>query len=343
MFKPFRSVFTLLLSCAAFAATAGELRLDNGAVLPGELASVGDKTLVWKADKIGEVTVTKSDVVTLQTSSKIPVEIAQHQPAQTDCTVTVKNRQWSVDCAEQAVQSVAVSEFHSVLPATRSSGKFTTSLDIERGANRSETVELDLTARWFRPTHRHNADVSVDYETSQGDTTDDEADANYQYDLLRKDGWYWYGRLRYYRDKFETLQEVYAAGAGIGREFTPAEDLNLSIQGGPMEMRFYYNSNGDNNGNTYNNDSATEPGGAVRWTADWKTPWRGITASHSGDLGWIFTLDNGYLFQSSSGLTFPLYAGLIAEVRLDYDRTGVAALDGSKYDFKWVLGLGYKW
>lgn len=205
MSKPIRSVFTLLLPWVAFAATAGELRLDNGAVLPGELASVGDKTLVWKADKIGEVTVAKSDVVTLQTSSKIPVEIAQHQPAQADCTVAVTNRQWSVHCAEQAVQSVGVSDFHSVLPATRSSGKFTTSLDIERGANRSETVELDLAARWFRPTHRHNVDVSVDYETSHGDTTDDEADASYQYDLLREEGWYWFGRVRYYRDKFDTL------------------------------------------------------------------------------------------------------------------------------------------
>lgn len=328
-----KRVFALLLLSLSCAVTAGELRLTNGAVLPGELDSISGKTLVWKADLIGDVSVSKSDVVTLRTSNRIPVELARHQAPQTDCIVAVKNSHWSVDCAEQARRAVAVADLQSLPTATSSSGKFTTSLDIDRGASPSEELNVNLAAHWLRPTHRHKVNVSVDYETSDGDTTDDDSDANYQYDLLRTEGWYWFGRVRYYRDKFQALNEVYAVGGGIGRDFTPVEDLTLSLQGGPVEMYYYYNDR----------DPELEPGAAVQWTLAWQTPWRGIEVSHSGDLGGIFSISNGYLLQSKTAVTFPLYEGLVAEVRLDYKRSGLSALDGKKYDMDLVLGLGYKW
>ena len=45
-------------------ASAGELRLDNGAILPGNWSASG-QNLVWKADRIGDITVAKSDVLDL--------------------------------------------------------------------------------------------------------------------------------------------------------------------------------------------------------------------------------------------------------------------------------------
>ena len=333
MSKPHQLVFIMLCMNLAYTAVAGELRLNNGAVLPGELSSITAKTLVWKADKIGDVTVSKTDVLSLHTSNRVPVELARHEPALTGCVIGVENSLWSIDCEKQVPQPVAFAQLHTVPPATSSNGKISTSLDIERGANPSETINLDLTARWLRPTHRHKVDLSVDYETSDGDTTEDEADANYQYDLLRAAGWYWYGRIRYYRDEFEALKQVYAAGPGIGRDFNPIEELTLSLQGGPVEMYYQFDEQG----------WATEPGANAHWALTWQTPWHGIQASHSGDLGWVFSIEEGYLIQTKTGLTFPLYGGLIGEIRVDYDLTGLSAIDGSKYDLEWILGVGYKW
>ncbi|MEZ5571126.1 MAG: DUF481 domain-containing protein [Halioglobus sp.] len=328
-----RRALALLLLTQACTVTAGELRLNNGAVLPGELASVKAKTLVWKADKIGEITVSKGDVTRLDTSRRVAVELAPDTTAKADCIVGVKDSVWSVDCAEQAPQVVALEELRSVPPATSSTGKFTTALDIDRGASPSEQLNLDLTAQWLRHTHRHKVDINVDYETSDGTTTNDDADANYQYDLLRDKGWFWYGRARYYRNKFQTLKEVYAVGPGIGRDFNPIDDVTLSVQGGPVAMYYFYDDQ----------DGKTEPGGNLHWSTVWHTPWRGVEASHSGDLGWVFSVSDGYLFQTKTALTIPLYQGLIGEVRLDYDRTGLNADNGKKYDLAWVLGVGYKW
>ena len=65
--------------------------------------------------------------------------------------------------------------------------------------------------------------------------------------------------------------------------------------------------------------------------------------THSGELGWVFSISDGYLFQSKTGVTVPLYQGLVAELRLDYDRSGVKVGDNGNYDMEWVLGLGYHW
>jgi hypothetical protein len=323
----------LLLLGGNCIAGAGELRLDNGAILPGELDSVSPKTLVWKADKIGDVTVAKSDVIDLQTSRRASLRVALHEPVQPDCLVKVKNSQWSLDCGVEPAQPVAFAQLRSLPPDTGSSGKVAISLDIDRGANPSDEIQVDMNARWLRPGYRHNVDISVDYEKTDGTTTDDDADANYQYDILRNEGWYWFGRLRYYRDKFEALKQVYAGGGGIGRDFTPSDDLNFSLQGGPALMYYQY----------LDRDWQTEPGSSVRWTMVWQTPWHGIEASHSGELGWIFSISDAYLFQSKTALTFPLYQGLVAELRLEYDRSGVDVGENGDYDSEWILALGYRW
>ncbi|MCB1687984.1 MAG: DUF481 domain-containing protein [Halioglobus sp.] len=331
--EPVYKIAVALLLCSVGLASAGELRLDNGAVLPGELVSIGPKNLVWKADKIGDITVAKSDVLDLRTSHRASVRVALHQPPQADCLVEVNNSKWSMDCGAESTQPVAFAQLRSLPPKTGSTGKLAIALDIDRGANPSEELTADLNARWLRPGYRHNVDISTDYEQTNGTTTDDNADANYQYDLLRDNGWYWFGRTRYYRDEFEALEQVYAGMGGLGRELTPSDDLTLSIQSGPALMYFYYQNKG----------WQTEPGGNVRWTAVWHTPWRGIDLSHSGDFGWVFSISDGYLFQSKSGITVPLYKGLIAEMRLDYDRSGVQVGDNGDYDLSWVLALGYKW
>jgi hypothetical protein len=314
-------------------ARAGELRLDNGAILPGELGSVSPNTLVWKADKIGDVTVAKSDVLELRSSQRVSLKVTLHEPAQPDCLVRVKSSQWYMDCGAGSAQPVAFAQLRSLPPDTISTGKVTVSLDIDRGANPSDEVEADMSARWLRPGYRHNVDISIDYEQTDGTTTDDDADANYQYDLLRNEGWYWFGRARYYRDTFEALEQVYAGGGGIGRDFTPSDDLSFSLQGGPALMYYQYLDQG----------WQTEPGANLRWTMAWHTPWHGIKASHSGELGWIFSISDAYLFQSRTALTFPLYQGLVAELRLEYDRSGVDVGENGDHDIEWILALGYQW
>ena len=50
-----RITFALMaLFAAAAGARAGELRLDNGALIPGEFARIEGHKLVWRAELVGE-------------------------------------------------------------------------------------------------------------------------------------------------------------------------------------------------------------------------------------------------------------------------------------------------
>ncbi|MCB1854310.1 MAG: hypothetical protein KDI05_05510, partial [Halieaceae bacterium] len=89
--KTIRRLAAPLLLSAAALAPAGELRLDNGAVIPGTLVSIDATTVSWKADKIGKISVAKSDVKDLQTTDRATVRESLHQPPQDDCLVQVRD------------------------------------------------------------------------------------------------------------------------------------------------------------------------------------------------------------------------------------------------------------
>lgn len=331
--KTIRRLAAPILLSAAALAPAGELRLDNGAVIPGTLVSIDATTVSWKADKIGKISVAKSDVKDLHTTDRATVRESLHQPPQDDCLVQVRDSKWSIDCGPGPVQSVAFAQLRSLPAVPSSNGKLTMGLDIDRGTSPSEEVAVDLDARWLRKGYRHNVYISTDYQQTDGSKTTDKADAYYQYDVVRDAGWYWFGRTRYYRNEFEALKQAYAGGGGLGREFTPTENLNLSLQGGPAIMYYQFTEQG----------WQTNPGAIVSWTVVWQTPWREVELSHTGDLGWVYSVTDAYLFQSRTGLTFPLYQGLVGELRLDYDLSGVRGGGNSDYDMEWVMALGYKW
>ena len=128
------------------------------------------------------------------------------------------------------------------------------------------------------------------------------------------------------RDRF------YTGSGGIGREFKPLGSLTLTLQAGPGIAYYFYNGQ----------DGKTEPVAGTKWTLVWHTPWHGIEASHTGEFSQILSIADAYLFQSETGLSFPLYKGLIAQLRLDHDRSGVTIGDNGKYNTEWVLALGYK-
>jgi hypothetical protein len=83
--------------------------------------------------------------------------------------------------------------------------------------------------------------------------------------------------------------------------------------------------------------------GIVRWRTGWRMPWWEVRLFHEGELNWM--LDRSYLnrFESSTGVNVPLLAGLIGELRYDWDHLGTRNDGGERTDSEWVLALGYQW
>jgi len=311
---------------------AGELRLRNGGLIPGELKRIEGKSIVWHAELIGDIKVETKSIVSVDSSTAARLQIGAGEALQ-GCHVSGGAKEVSLRCAEGRG---ATAQWRDIDTAEAgSSGKITASLTRERGNDFSDEYETDARATWRRGQRRHELEGSVDYEKKRERTSEDEADLSYQLDFLRRDGWYLYTKLDYARDRFEALQESIIAGAGIGRTVHPWHGVNFRLQAGPDVVRFDLQDYG----------RGTEEGGNVQWRVDWKTGlWAlDLTLFHEAEYRWLFVDTDISHLDTRTGVSVPLIERLVAEIRLDYERVGLQLPGIDNTDEEWVFALGYKW
>ena len=71
-----RLLLVMQLIMLAGTVSAGEIRLRNGAILPGELQRIEVSRLIWNADLIGQLSIEKSDVLFLRSDAGIALHDA---------------------------------------------------------------------------------------------------------------------------------------------------------------------------------------------------------------------------------------------------------------------------
>jgi hypothetical protein len=189
----------VLLGLATTCSAAGaELRLENGARLPGTLVRDEGERIVWRADLLGEIAVPRSAIAAESAALLVPVEPASSE--------------W------------------------KRSGKIGVALDIDMRDSDSEELDVDARLAWQRDKRRHRIDASVDYEREEGQASEDEAELTYQADFLLERGWYVFGLLEYRRDREATVQEAIAVGPGVGREFHFGKRLDFALECAVTEL-----------------------------------------------------------------------------------------------------------
>jgi hypothetical protein len=333
-----RSPFTLVILLAGVlppdAAAAGMLELTNGAKIPGEFARMESDRIVWNAEHIGEIKVEEGVIARVE--SAVPAYLRVHGSALSgDCTLAGEGPSLTFNCANRPPVAATWTEVGRAGRLREGSGKITASLTRERGTSFSDEYEMDAAAQWRRDKLRHKLEATVDYEEKRDGPVDDEATLDYQLDWLRQNDWYYYARAEYDRDRFSALQEALLVGVGIGRAWSPGEKTKLLLQGGPDYGHFDIADLGRED----------EAGGNIQWRIDHETKlWNfGVTLFHKGELSWLWLDRDLHNIETSSGIEVPLLYGLLAEIRLDYDRNGLNIPGTDNTDIEWVFALGYKW
>jgi len=131
------------------------------------------------------------------------------------------------------------------------------------------------------------------------------------------------------------VQEATTAGAGIGRSLHLATGLDFRVQAGVDMVHYDLQDFGRGN----------EPGGDLQWRLDWKTNVLrfDLVLFHEAEYRWLFDDADVTHLDTRSGLSVPLAHGLVAEIRLDYDRVGEEIPGVEKTESEWVFALGYQW
>jgi hypothetical protein len=333
-----RTLWMLLLIIAstlqAGTIQAGTLELTNGAVIPGEFKRMESGRVVWAAELIGDITVEAAHVAKLESKVGDRLRVGQTDLPK-NCALSARSADLTISCADRPAMAATWQELGQPARTREGSGKITTSMTFERGNNHSDELELDAVARWSREQLRHNLEGSIDYEEKRDRKAEDEASLDYQMDYLLRSGWYAYGRTEYSRDRFDTVQEELLTGFGIGRTWTIFDSLKVLFQGGPDIGRFDVQGLG----------RAKENGGNLQWRLEQELDVWKLKAKlfHDGEHGWIFRDTDLYRLDTRSGIEVPLLYGILAELRLEYSRTGVNVPGIDNTDIEWVFALGYKW
>jgi putative salt-induced outer membrane protein YdiY len=329
---------------------AGELTLDNGDVIHGELVALHENHIVWSSNVFGEIEIPKENIKEVNSSSVLPVVKTITTTAsdgdiqleeRTNCSFQL-DKKTSVVCDTGEWQGLTLNDVISVPLAPKPDpfvGDIKFGINKKSGNTNSEEVDIGLSTQYRQGKFLHEAGLVIESDSSEGEVTDEQYKGNYQinYDLNGDnpdDSWFSYGRIKYENTRFSAIEEQYQIGAGLGRRLHFPNQLKLNMQLGGTYLS-----------TKRAEDSSDDKNLAGRWALnlDWSIPGSELTLFHRQELLWVMDDINNNEVETSTGIKVPLLGGIFSEIRYDMDYVSEPTEDQSHADEEWVISLGYQW
>lgn len=212
-------------------------------------------------------------------------------------------------------------------------GQVNFAVEYERGNTDTDEIDVDGNLLWRKRHDRFRLQGQLEHDQSQGRTTSDNWNANGKYDHFFTRKWYVGVVLLAESDDFADLNLRIGAGPGIGYQFYESKPLNLSAETGIIAVHEEYS-------NTSNNNY-----GALGWRIDFDRFLFGdaLQFYHRQTGLWSLKDTSDVIWDTWTGLRFPMVLGLVAstEVNLDYDSGATEGAD--EWDQTYTIKLGYQW
>jgi putative salt-induced outer membrane protein YdiY len=328
-------IFLFLMTMAASTPTiAGEIVLHNGDIFHGELKTINEETIVWMSETLGELRLSKEKVERFASSTILHTVKSDANNAG-NCSLKMSE---TIDgiCEKGQISGLQLEELVATsppAPLAPFSGEATFNTNRKSGNSSSSDSNFKARLKWNQEEFRHEADLAVELDKDDGNTTEENYEVDYQLNYDFNDRWFSYGRVDYDKDRFSAVDEQYEIGVGLGRRVYLENQLSLNLQLGPSYLI------------TKNPGVDTEKDLAGRWALrlDWPISYKDITLFHEHSQLWLIEDTNNNWLKSSTGIKIPLFAGIFSEMRYDFDYVAEPG-DGNKHaDDEWVISVGYMW
>ncbi len=211
-------------------------------------------------------------------------------------------------------------------------GNTNIALSFERGNTDQDDLQTDFAMTFRQLEDRVKLNGDYDKEKSNEVLTNENWRLVSRYDHFVSDHLFYGATLGFEHDRFADLQLRTTLGPLVGYEFYNSAAMNLDVAGGPNYVKEnYYMADNDEYA-------------ALGWQLNFD---RFITDSiqfyhrHTGLLSVEDTED--FVWDTWTGLRFPIYAGVVAstEIKIEYDGGAQAGVD--KTDTTYSVKLGYQW
>jgi putative salt-induced outer membrane protein YdiY len=211
-------------------------------------------------------------------------------------------------------------------------GNTNIALAYERGNTDKDDFEADFAMTFRQLNDRVKLNGDYDREKSNEVLTNEDWRLVTRYDHFVSEKLFYGATLGFEHDRFADLQLRTTIGPLVGYEFYDTKAMNLDVAGGPIYVKENFYS-------AENDEYA-----ALGWQLNFD---RFITDSiqfyhrHNGLLSMEDT--KNFVWDTWTGLRFPIYAGVVAstEIKVEYDGGAQQGVD--KTDTTYSVKLGYEW
>ncbi len=341
--KPLKTsivIVILALVVLGFPASADELILEDGSRVLGKVIRKKNNTLEFKTSFAGTIKIKWSKVLELKTNEPQQVLLTNKEviPARvlrnTEHTTTVESEPGATP------REVEKSEVAFINPESWRMGKgfkFTGNvngaLKIERGNTDKNEFDFDGEGTIRTLKNRVNFFGEAEIDRADGDLIKRKWKLHGEYNYFFESDWFTGGVLNFEHDKFADLDLRTAVGPIIGHQFFEGKELNLSVSLGPIRvMENFDDAENDN-----------------YWAAGWRINFdkylmkNRLQLYHRQNGLWNQSDTSDLIWNTWTGLRFPLFAGIVAsgEVKVE---TNLGAVEGTdKLDTTYRAKLGYQW
>ena len=330
----------LLSGACVFAVCADTLVLKSASRLEGEVVRIVDGEVVFKSDELGELKIKEAKIVSIDTKKAATVQytdktLKEGVVAKKDGAYTLTGK--PLDMKKVKAVNPAEETWH---------GAVNLSGTAARGNTRSEKVAIaaDANRRWEKDRFTGNFGYNFEQTGTDRDNKkkpDDRIEVALQEDHFWTTAVYSYINGKYERDGINDLQYRYRVGTGLGYQwldgytFDATGKWSFNQEAGLTYIKEKYEHAKDDD------RMAFRYAHHLSWVPRWVDK---LAFTHN--LEYLPDTDrwaDAYLLDTDVGFTYDLAKSwqLMGKVEWDYNSEPGPSTKSS--DFRYMLGLGYKW
>ena len=331
---------------AAVAITAGTtfadtVTLNGGSVLIGETGAIAGDTIKFKSDDLGEIDLKLAKIKSIDTAKNHSVRYVDGTTS--DRILVVRNGElWSGDA------KLDMSRVKAIDPEPEAwHGSINVAYNAARGNQyeNSASVIANVSRRWEKD--RLTGDFAYNYaESGKSKSSSEKTSDRWLIDVKHDHFWlekvYSYENARYERDKIQDLDSRLRLGAGGGYQwlenkvFESTGKWNLNQEFGVNWIREEYGDGDSKKGGFVALRYAHHFGYIPKW-------YDNVEFFHNFEIlpeadDWEKFLANANIgFSTKLIMDFDLIA------RIEWDYNSKPSGNRKKSDYRYIVGLGYKW
>lgn len=333
------AAFALAASCA-LAVAADTIVFKSGSRLEGEVVRILGGEITFKSDDVGEVKIKQEKVASIETAKANTVQYNDKTTA--EGVVAMKDGNYTLTGKPLDMKTVKA-----VNPeAEKWHGAVNFSGTAARGNTTSEKVALtaDASRRWEQDRYTGNFGY---YFAQNGTTrdnkekTEDRIELGSQFDHFWANKVYSFVNGRYERDGINDLQYRYRLGTGLGYQWLDGYDheatgkWSFSQEAGLTYIKEKYEHAKDDD------RCAFRYAHHLAWSPRWVDK---LAFTHNLEyLPDVSDWAESYLIDTDVGFTYALSDAWQLMGKIDWEYNSNPGPGTKSSDFRYMLGLGYKW